>query len=178
MTDAERTSDGDRSDSGRAPSPWQGDPWQDDLSPIADGEPESGERGDAQDFLDDDPQTLQDEDLLNLDDFTSQVRKVALEDLQARSKTRKQVIRVVLWLIPAIVLLSIGVLVAYLRSEWGQLSAVVMTGWFASVAAQVIGLSLVVFKYLFPSDEKTMHGMLLNGGSHSGVSGEQSSPSS
>lgn len=128
--------------------------------------------------MDDDPQTLQDEDLLNLDDFTSQVRKVTLEDLQARSKTRKHVIRVVLWLIPSIVLLPIGVLVAYLTSEWGNLSAVVMTGWFASVAAQVIGLSLVVFKYLFPADEKTMHGMLLNGGRSAGPSPEERPASS
>lgn len=45
---------------------------------------------------------------------------------------------------------SIASVAAYCFSEWGQLDSTVIIGFNAAVVVQVIGLALIVAKYLFP----------------------------
>ena len=45
---------------------------------------------------------------------------------------------------------SIAVILLYMKSEWEDIDAVVMVGWFSAVVVNTLGLAYIVAKYLFP----------------------------
>ena len=76
-------------------------------------------------------------------------RKHDVRDRNQAHDMRKHFYRLAVALLSGAIIASVGVLGAYMWSQWGEVEATVMVGFFGSVAAEVIGLAAIVARYLF-----------------------------
>lgn len=88
--------------------------------------------------------------------YVGALRQQHILELQDKSKKRSDMMKWTLKLATAVVIVSFVVMGSYMWSEWGELDPVVLTGWFAAVVAQTVGLIYVLANYLFPKDDHHM----------------------
>ncbi len=93
---------------------------------------------------------------LGLDPYKGHLRKQHIDELKDKVQKRSVMMQWAIWLCSGIVAFSTIAMGFYMASEWNELSAAVMVGWFGSVVAQVIGIVFVVANYLFPKDDHAM----------------------
>jgi len=76
--------------------------------------------------------------------------RLNIEDHRQAHKMRLQFYWYSVVALGIMVLSSIGIMIAYLVGHWGRVDAVVMSAFYVSVVAQVVGLAFIVARYLFP----------------------------
>ena len=120
-----------------------------DGSPSAEPPPAVGPRSElgTGDFLDKDP-------------YMGALRRQHISELKDRADKRHTMMK---WTLKAggfVVAGSWAAMAAYVVSQWNHLDPAVMTGWFVSVVAEVIGIVYVVASYLFPKDDHHMEAII------------------
>lgn len=99
-------------------------------------------------------------DFLDKDPYMGALRRQHIFDLQDRAGKRETMMK---WTLKAggfVIAGSWAAMLAYVLSQWNHLDSVVMTGWFVSVVAEVIGIVYVVASYLFPKDDHHMESII------------------
>ncbi|WP_160665289.1 hypothetical protein [Pseudarthrobacter sp. ATCC 49987] len=99
-------------------------------------------------------------DFLDKDPYLGALRRQHISELKDRAGKRHTMMK---WTLKAggfVIAGSWAAMAAYVVSQWNNLDPAVMTGWFVSVVAEVIGIVYVVASYLFPKDDHHMEAII------------------
>ena len=86
-----------------------------------------------------------------IDALPARQRLAAIRDLELDISLKRRYARVLLWLLGGQLAVADGVFIAYAQvgAHW-KLSTSVINGWLGATLIEVVGIVLVVTRYLFP----------------------------
>lgn len=81
--------------------------------------------------------------------LTRALQRTDLKAAEQANKLRKRFFTFVMRTVATTLIATAVIMAAYVVSQWGKIEAAVMVAFFSAVVVQVIGLALIIARYLF-----------------------------
>ncbi|WP_282944443.1 hypothetical protein [Cellulomonas endometrii] len=86
------------------------------------------------------------------EDVAAGLARERLTRAQQENTHRSWFVRWVIGVVTGTLVAGIGIMVAYICSEWSETDPSVLIAWFSASVVQTIGLAYVIANYLFPKE--------------------------
>ncbi|OZE41420.1 MULTISPECIES: hypothetical protein [unclassified Rhodococcus (in: high G+C Gram-positive bacteria)] len=86
-----------------------------------------------------------------LEAHLSAMRKTQQKKEEQANDQREKFFKWSVWAVSGTLVGNFGIFVLYLKSQWGEISDLVMTAWISATVVEVLGIAYIIASHLFPN---------------------------